>query len=180
MPDFSKLFHNPFILEHPGEISDVQWLIVRGIGFVLVAWLVVKWLWPSMIAPALTDRRTQIAQAAEQVQETMRETEQMRNDYRVRLEGIEDETEARMNEAVREAEDLQQHILNEARQTAATIVRRGEEEVSRERAKAVVQMRTKFIDDVIQAAQYAAQQSLDAPNQRRLVEEFTKNVRAKA
>jgi F-type H+-transporting ATPase subunit b len=178
--DFSKLFQNPFILEHPADVSDLQWLIIRGIGFVLVALVITRWIWPSMIAPVLSERRVQIANAGEQVRETLAETEHMRNDYRIRLEGIEDETEARMTEAVREAEDLREHILGEAKQTAAAIVRRGEDEVSRERAKAVMQMRTKFIEDVILAAQYAASRSLDTPEQRRLVEEFTKNVRAKA
>jgi F-type H+-transporting ATPase subunit b len=178
--DFSKLLTNPFILEHPPDVSDVQWLIIRGIGFVLVAWLIVKLIWPSQVGVHLAERKVQIANAAEQVRETLTETEQMRNDYRIRLEGIEDETEARLTEAVREADDLRDQILTEAQHTAAGIVRRGEEEVSRERAKAVMQMRTKFIEDVILAAEAAATQSLDTPNQRRLVDEFTQNVRARA
>lgn len=177
--DFSKLLTNPFILEHPGDINDVQWLIVRGIGFLLVVWIVIKFILPAYITPHLVGRKEEIQIAAKQVDDTMRETRQMRDDYRQRLEGIEDETEARMAEAVREAEDLRNHIVGEGQQLAASIVRRGEDEVSRERAKAMVSIRRQFVEDVVGAAEFAAA-NLDAGNQRRLVEQFVQGVGAKS
>jgi F0F1-type ATP synthase membrane subunit b/b' len=178
--DFSKLLHNPFVLEHPGDVSDIQWLIVRGIGFLLVLWIILKFIIPMFFKQQLIDRQQNIVTAAEQVEQTMRETEQMRNDYRVRLERIEDEAEARMAEAIREAEDLRNQILAEEMINSENIVRRGEAEVSRERAKALVHLRSQFVEDIIGAAQYAASKSLDAPKQQRLVSDFVKNVGAKS
>lgn len=176
---FNKLLEWPLILEHPGEISDVQWLIVRVLGLALVVWVVVKFVLPSQITPHLVSRKLDIQVAAEQVEETMRETRQMRDDYRLRLERIEEETEARMSEAVREADDLRNHIVTEANQLAETIVRRGEDEVSRERAKSMVGLRRQFVEDVIGAAEHAAGQ-LDGTNQRRLVDLFVSNVGARS
>ena len=171
----NSLLHNPFILEHPHEITDVQWLIVRLIGLVLLVWITVKFILPAQIKPHLVSRREDIQTADNQVEETIRETALMRDDYRVRLEKIEDETEARMAEAVREADDLRNHIITEAKQMAEAIVRRGEDEVSRERAKSMVGLRRQFVEDVINAAEHAAGK-LDAPNQKRLFDLFVSNV----
>jgi F-type H+-transporting ATPase subunit b len=178
--DLSKLLHNPFVLEHPDTATDIQWLIVRGLGFVLVLFIIIKFIIPMFFTQQLINRQKDIVTAAEQVEQTMRETEQMRNDYRQRLDRIEDETEARMAEAVREADNLRSQILAEAEANSESILRRGEAEVSRERAKAMVHLRSQFVEDIIGAAQYAASKSLDGPKQERLVSDFVKNVGAKS
>ena len=82
-----------------------------------------------------------------------------------------------MSEAVREADDLRSHIISEAHKLADQIVRRGEDEVSRERAKAMVGIRRQFVEDVIGAAEHAAGR-LDGTNHRRLVDVFVRNVGA--
>ena len=167
----------PFILEHPGDISDVQWLVVRTIGLLLLLAVFWKWILP-MIRQPLGERQAAIITASEQVEQTLRETEEMRNDYSVRLTGIQEETERRMQEAVREAEDLGDRILAEARQTAAALARRGEEEVDRERAKAMSAMRTQFVEGVIGAAQYAAARTIDDSRRKQLVNDFVKDLGA--
>jgi len=170
----------PWILEHTKEVTDLQWLMVTGIGFLLVAWLVLAKVWPGMIRPHLVERHQGIIQAAEQVESTLRETKELRDDYRSRLEGIEHETKRRLEEAVHEAEALREQILAEAAANAKAIVSRGEEEVSRERAKAMVLLRRQFVEGVIGAAQYAASRSLGAPQHKRLIEEFTKELGARS
>jgi F-type H+-transporting ATPase subunit b len=132
----------------------------------------------NIIGGLLTERQRDIAETAAQVETTQREMDQLRNDYRQRLEHIEDETERRMAEAIREAEDLREQILAEAHQVAAAIVQRGQDEVERERAKARVRLRNQFVDEVIDAAEYAVGRSLDAALQKRLLQNFMRNVRS--
>lgn len=174
---------NPWVLEFPEQAEYGPFLLVSVVSFAVVAWFLFRVVpKPAIgnISGILDDRKRAIQTASEQVEETLRETEAMRNDYRQRLEKIEDETERRMAEAVREAESLRETILAEAKVNAAAIQRRGEDEVARERAKARVSLRAEFVDDVIQAAEYAASRSLDNTQQSRLVSEFVQNVGAKA
>jgi len=178
--DFSKLFSNPFILEHTSDISDIQWLMVRSAGFVLVAILIVKWVWPTFFAPSLKDHQEGILHAQASITSTLNETAAMRDEFRARLQGIEDETERRMEEAVQEAVRLKSHILSEGETLAAAIIRRGEDEVIRERDKAFVMLRKEFIEDVIGAAQYAAEKSLNVGRQRKLVEDFVGKIGSKS
>ena len=170
----------PFILEHPSDINDTQWLIIRVVGLILVAVIILRFIWPSMIRGHLVDRHAAIVEADNQVQQTMSETAEMRDDYRKRLEGIHNETQRRLDEAVSEAETLREQILAEAHTNAQAIIRRGEEEVARERAKAMVLLRRQFVEGVISAAQYAAARSLGAPQHRRLIDEFTKELGSKS
>jgi F-type H+-transporting ATPase subunit b len=170
----------PWIVEHPPEAGFLPFLMVTVIAFLVVAWFVWTKIPGPMIRGILDERRSAIAHAADQVQSTLRETEQMRNDYRLRLEGIHSETERRLAEAVQEAESIRDAILEDAKKVAAAIVQRGHEEVERERAKTVKTMRTEFVEDVIAAAKFAAAGSLDAGAQQRLVQEFVSSVGAKA
>ena len=170
----------PWKLEHPPEASDVQWALILVIGAAVLVWLLAKYIVPSMISPYLIERQKNIADAKAQVDATMRETEQMRNDYRERLARIEDETARHMQEAIEEARTLRESILSEARHNADAIVRRGMEEIERERAKAMLSLRAQFVEDVISAAEYAAARSLGGGEQRRLVDEFVQNVGARS
>lgn len=173
-------FHFPWVLEHTTKETNLQWLIVTGVGFVFVVWLILKFVWPGMIRPHLVERQASIVHAAEQVAATLREMETLRNDYRQRLEQIHEETQRRIAEAVQEAELLGATILAEARDDAAAILRRGEEEVSRERAKAMVHLRRQFVQGVIGAAQFASTRSLTDSDHRRLVAGFIDDLGVKA
>jgi F-type H+-transporting ATPase subunit b len=157
---------------HPPEGTTLtQWLIVLIPGFLLAA-LVYNKVMRSMVGPHLVSRRESIAEAAEQVETTLNETQELLRDYRQRLENIEDEAEARMAEAVSEAGDLREDILREARATCDGIVRRGREEVERERAKERARVRSEYVESVIRAASHAAAGSVGGPHQDRLVDDF--------
>ena len=178
MPSLQEFI--PWVVEHPPEAGYLPFLMVSVIAFAVVIFFVLKVVPGPMIRGILDERRTAIATAADQVESTLRETEHMRNDYRVRLEGIQHETERRLAEAVQESGTLRDAILEDARKMAAAIVQRGHEEVERERAKTVKMMRGQFVDDMIQAAEHAAAGSLDATAHQRLVQEFVQNVGAKS
>jgi F-type H+-transporting ATPase subunit b len=170
---------SPWVLEHPSNINNLQWLIVTGIGFILIAWLVGKFIIP-MIGGMLDERKKAIIDAAAQVENTMHEAEQMRNEYKTRLDGIQEETRIRLEAAVKEAESLQKQIQQEAERDAQTLIQRGYDEVSRERAKAYLRLKEQFVNDVINAAQYAAQRSLGDEDKNRLIDEFIDNVGVKS
>ncbi len=173
-------FEPPWILEHTRDVSNVQWLIVSFVGCALLVWVWLKFVGPSMVAGHLAEHQRQVAEAIEQVEKTLSETAEMRNDYRKRLDSIEEETSRRMDEAVSEADMLRDQILGAARETSAGILRRGEQEVARERAKAMVHLRQQFVESVVGAARHAAAGSLQPVDHKRLVEEFVNDLGAKS
>ncbi len=168
----------PWFLEHTSDVTDLQWLMVRTVGFVLLAAIVVRLIVPVM-RKMLESRRQAIIETTEQVQHTLAETEQLRDDYHVRLERIADETALRMQEAVRESEELQAHILEEARQQAAAMIERTRRELKREREKAMAHLRIEFTDTVIEAARHAAARTLTRDRQAAMVNMFIRDLGSK-
>ncbi|HSV75209.1 MAG TPA: ATP synthase F0 subunit B [Chthonomonadales bacterium] len=166
----------PFVFHPPGDVTLTQWVIVLGSGFLLLALLVRRFVVP-MLLRLLEERQSDIAGAEEQVARTLRGAEQVRDSYRERLQHIEDETEARMAEAIAEADRLRDGIVEEARAVAEDIVRRSHEEVAREQAKLMARLHIEFVDDVVLAAEHAAERSLDEGARRRLLAEFAANMR---
>lgn len=164
-------FTSPFLFEPPPSVTLTQWIIVLVVGFVALAALV-RWFIVPPLRTMLHDRQDAIAQAAEQVQTTLADTEKMRNDYRERLEHIEDETAKRMALAVQEADELQKRILAEAQEEAGAIVARGKTEVARERAKVRLRLHREFVDDIVAAAEYSLERLPDPSLEKRLVHGF--------
>ncbi len=171
--------HAPWALEHTPDVTDPQWLIIRMVGFILLAVIVLKFAVPA-VASMLAERQRDVAETAEQVHQTMQDAEMLRDDYRARLESIEDATEARMAEAVTEAADLKLHILAEAAALAEAVRQRARDEVLHEQTRTTVKLRQEFANNVVAAAAYAARQSLTSEDNSRLVADFVADLGAKA
>jgi len=169
-------FQSPWVLEHVQGVTTLQWFIVTSVGFLLLVWVWVRYIWPSMVAQHLQDHQRKVAEAIQQVDQALQEMDRLRDDYRARLDRIQEETQRRMAEAVAEAESLREQIIAEGRAAAEAIVSRGRQEVERERAKARVRLRSMFVDNVINAARAAAPAALEPGDHRRLVERFVHEI----
>lgn len=169
----------PWQLHPPEGVANWQWFVVLGVGAGLFIYVVVRFAVP-VIAGMLAERQRQIAEMVQQVEETLADTRATQANYRERLEHIEDAMEARMTEALREAEVLRAHILEEAREASAALLERARDEVEQERRKEHVRLRQEYVRRVVDAAGYAASRSLDEAEQHRLVSEFTSRARVGA
>lgn len=169
-------FQSPWVLEHVQGVTTLQWFIVTSVGFLLLVWVWVRYIWPSMVAQHLQEHQRRVAEALEQVEQATKEMDRLRDDYKARLDRIEDETQRRMAEAVAEAEALRAQIIAEGQAAANAIIARGQQEVERERAKARVRLRAMFVDHVIHAARIAAPAALDAADHRALIDRFVHEI----
>lgn len=168
----------PWLLEHPAEITAAQWLTTRISGFVLLVALIWKFLVP-VLREKLAARTREVQETRDHVAETIRELEAMRDDYKRRLDSIAEETDRRLKAAVTEAQVLKEQIVEEARQLAQEIVRHAQEEVERDREKALARLRIEFSEDVIEAARHAASLTLTPSRQAALVAAFLNELEAR-
>jgi len=164
-------FLPPWLLEHPAGIDNQQWLVTRFAGFIVLAYVVGKFLIPALRA-RLDQRREQIEQMRDEVQRTLRDLSETRDQYKQRLGQIAEETQRRLDAAVREASVLRQHIEEEAYHMAQAIIAHASREVERDREKAMAHLRMEFADDVVEAARHAASRTLTAERQSQLVAAF--------
>ncbi|MCH8273618.1 MAG: F0F1 ATP synthase subunit B [Armatimonadetes bacterium] len=111
--------------------------------------------------------------AAESLKQRMQD---LKDSYEERLARSEGEARAKIQVALKEAQQMKDSILSEARGQAEEISRRASEEMAREREKMLVDLRTHVVDLTLTATERLIGESMDQPRQRKLVEEFIKNV----
>jgi F-type H+-transporting ATPase subunit b len=70
------------------------------------------------------------------------------------------------------AEDTRNEILTEARTEAEKVTQRAREEITAEKERAMAELRGQVADLALAAAGKLVRSEMDAPTQRRLVEEF--------
>lgn len=161
------------ILEQLG--IDPTVIVVNIIGFLLLVAVLRKFLY-SPVTTMLENRKEEIANtyaAAERERNTM---EGLRQDYEKRLAGIEAEAHERIQAAIKEAQGIRDEIIEDARAKAESILLRGEEELVREREKAVEELRAEVASLVIAASSNLLERSLDDESHRKLIDDFISSV----
>ncbi len=150
-------------------------IVVEMVGFVLLLVLLKRFLW-SPVTSYLEQRQMDIAQTYDKVEHTRQEMERLRSEYEQRLASIEAEARAQIQQAVKEAQEVREHILAEARQQAEKMIRDAEEAIRYEREKALAEMRTQVVDLTLLATSRILQESVDDARHRKMVEDFIDQV----
>ncbi len=155
----------PFVIEHSETV------LAMVVGLALLAVLIVRFGAPSA-RTLLNDRATRIEQNLTSAQSALEDAQRLRNDYVARIQGIEVEQRQRIDEAVREAEAARAEIIADAQQAAATLRRRAEEEIARERTRHRIAMRRQIVQISLDAAEQSVRAHTNDTVQRQLIKDF--------
>ncbi|MFZ9871783.1 MAG: F0F1 ATP synthase subunit B [Steroidobacteraceae bacterium] len=140
-------------------------LIIQGLAFLAVAWLVMRFGWPSIIG-AIEERQKKIADglaAADKGQKDLTEATQRADaivrEARDRAKQIEDQAARRSNEAIEAAKQSAQtegaRIVAAAREEAATETGRAREELRKEFGSMVVVGASRLLEREVDAKTHA-------------------------
>lgn len=158
---------------------DIKALAAQLIGFLLLVWLLNKFLFVP-IRGLLNERARDIQNTYTKIEADKAEMEQLKTEYEARLAAAEAEGRERIQAALREAEGMKNHILDEARAHAEQIRQSTSEQLERERHKLLIELRTQVADLSIHAAEKLIGAKLDDEANRRLVDEFIQQVEVSA
>jgi len=140
-------------------------------GFILLWILLAKYLFKPVMA-LLKAREAELKAAYDKAAEERGQAERIRADVEARLAEIQAEDRARIQAAVAEAQSVKDEMIAEARARAEETLRRGEEDLARERQKILAEMRAQTVDISLAAAAKIIGESLDEDRHRRLVNDF--------
>src|SRR5687767_16028944 len=140
-------------------------IVVQGLAFFAVAWLVMKFGWPNIIA-AIEDRQKKIAEglaAAERGEKSLAEAKNSANDIikeaHARAGKIVEQANRRSNEVVEEARGIAlaegQRLIADARQEVSLESGRAREQLRKEAANLAVFGASKLIGREIDAKAHA-------------------------
>jgi len=144
-------------------------------AFFLLWAVLAKFLFKPVLG-LLDSRKQDIANTYESANKELAKAEDLRTDYEKRLAEIEAEARLRIQTAVKEAQNAKDQILAEAKTRSEDVLKRGQEDLEREREKTLAQLREEVVGISISAASKLIQESLDDTKHRQLVNDFIDRI----
>lgn len=163
---------------HQLGVDDPRVMAAQVTAFILLWIVLAKYLFRPVLA-LLHARDQEIKQTYENAETERARAEEFRANYEQRLADVEAEARARIQSAVKQAEDAKDDILTDARSRSEDILRRGQEDLVREREKTLAQIREEVVDVSLAAAGKLIEESMDTQRHRKLVSDFINKIETK-
>ncbi len=141
-----------------------------GLAFLLLLFVLSKYAW-GPITSALTEREQTIETSLTRAERALAEAKQLAADNERARREAEVEAQRIMREAREAAEASRAEQVDRTRDQIRTMQAQAQAEIEREKQQALAELRTEVADLAIQAAEKILHESLDAPRQKRLVED---------
>lgn len=152
-------------------IPDWKLLLVQAAGFILLL-LVFKVFLFRPVLGVLEARRSEVEGQYQSAEDRRQEAEELKAQYERHLASIEEETRAKIADALKEGQSMRDEIIADSRAKAEQILTRAQEQIEREREAAFTDLRTRIADLTVAAAGKIIGEELDAQRHRALVNAF--------
>jgi F-type H+-transporting ATPase subunit b len=154
---------------------DLFKLAFQIINFLLILYLLNRFLFKRVLA-LLDERRERISKGLEDAEAAARDRELARAEREAALDEARKEAQTMIARATKIAEDSRAEIVAAARAEAEKVTARATEEITAEKQRAIAELRSQVADLALDAAGRLVKAQMNAPTQRRLVEEFLAEV----
>ena len=150
-------------------------LAFQIINFLLILYLLNRFLFKRVLA-LLDERQQRISKGLEDAEAAARDRELARAERDAALDEARKEAQTMIARATKIAEDSRAEIVAAARAEAEKVAAKATEEITAEKRRAIAELRAQVADLALDAAGRLVRSEMNAPTQRRLVEEFLAEV----
>jgi F-type H+-transporting ATPase subunit b len=175
----STLVALPFTLAAAGGGSflsvDATLLWATVVVFALFAWILGKFAWGPLLK-FVDDREKTIRDQVDSAQLAAAEAKEMLAKHQEILKGAGREREEILQKALKEAEQVRGELVTKARSDAEQVLARAREQMGLEKDKAIAELRAQVADIAVEAASRIVKSSLDEATQRKLVDDYIKDL----
>ena len=154
---------------------DYGQIVTQILGFLIVLWIMKRFAWKPLLR-ILEERKNRVRSELEEAEKRRVEVEKLRQQYENKLRSIDAEARARLQEAVRNAERIGSEIKEEARADVKEMLGRARDEIERDRAQALVELRNEVVDMAMKASEKILRETLDAQKHRKMIADFIKDL----
>ena len=156
-----------------GGLTDINlgltvWTVVL---FALFAFVLTKLGW-GPILKVVEERERSVRDAVEGAERANAEAQALLTQHREMLREASREREEIIKKALQESEQIKADLTARAKAAGDQMIQRARERIEREKAQAVLELRTQVADLAIEAASKIVETSLTPEAQRKLVDDF--------
>jgi F-type H+-transporting ATPase subunit b len=148
---------------------DIQQIISQGISFLLLLYILRRFAWKPLLG-ALDARRAKIEHDLQSIAQGKADLATLQTEYQGRLNKIEEEARAKIQEAVSEGKRIAAEVQEQARAQASGIIAKSKETVELELAKARVTLRDQVAQMTTDAVEKILRASLNEKTDHKLVD----------
>lgn len=157
------------------KLLSANEIVAQIINFLIVLWLLKKFLWRPMLK-VLDQRKEKIASDLKDIEDAKAAVIGIKADYEARIASIHDEVNKKIREAEEEGRRITEDIRKKAHTQAQGIIDDARASMRYELNNAKEAVRQELVDIAIQAAQIVIQERLDENQDRKIVDDFLRDL----
>jgi len=154
---------------------DTTLLWATMVVFALFAWILGKFAWGPLLK-FVDDREKTIREQVDSAQLAAAEAKELLAKHQEILKGAGREREEILQKALKEAEQVRGELVTKARADADQVLARAREQMGREKDQVLAELRAQVADIAVEAASRIVKSSLDDTTQRKLVDDYIKEL----
>jgi F-type H+-transporting ATPase subunit b len=162
-------------LEAIAELISLPVLLSSLVAFLVLFFVLKKFLWKPVLK-VIDERRESIEAAFQEVDDARAGIEQLKLDYEQKLAGISAQAQAMLQEAVEHGQQLAAEIRQSADESREKMLQRTQEEIAREKDKAMAELRNAAIELSFAISQRVMRDGLDRERHDQLVQGFIEEL----
>lgn len=155
--------------------ADWQDFILRVINL-LIFLAIIYMIAGSKIKGFFTDRRKQISDELEDMEQRKKEAEKKLQEVEKSIAGIEQERQEILDQAKQQGEALKNSIIEKAHEDAERIRQQAQAKSSQEFQQAIEYLRSEMAEEIIKSAEQIIQQKMGKEEQEKLIDNYLTKV----
>jgi len=150
-------------------------ILAQILSFFLLLFLLRIFAWKKILG-LLDQRKEKISSEFAGIEETKRQIAQLKSDYESKIANIASLAQTKIDEAAQEAKLASVQIRKKAHEEAQDIITDARQQVKHEVSKVQEQLKEKIVDIALGAARSVIQEKLTEDGDRKIVEDFIREV----
>jgi F-type H+-transporting ATPase subunit b len=150
-------------------------ILAQIISFFLLLFLLRMFAWKKILG-LLDQRKEKISSDLGDIENTKQEIARLKSDYESKIATIASSAQEKIDEAIKEAKEINVQMRKKAHEEAQDIINDARKQVKYEVSKVQEQLKEKIVDIALGAARNVIQEKLTEDGDRKIVEDFIREV----
>lgn len=147
-------------------------VIIGTVGLILLLWGVIESFYTGPLWKIINERNTSIEATFTEAETLRAEMKSMKADYEKRIQETEASAREQIQAQVREAQELRKTLMAEASAKADEMVRKAQEDIAAEKARALADIRVQVASLSLAATEKLLVENMNTERNQRLIDEF--------
>ena len=150
-------------------------IFAQILSFFLLLFLLRLFTWKKVLS-LLDQRREKIRSEFERIEESKLEISRLKNEYASKIAAIQEEAEIKIKEAIEEGRKINAQMRKQAHEEAQDIINDARKQVKHEVSQVQEKLKDRIVDIALGAARSVIQEKLTEDGDRKIVENFIKEM----